>query len=92
MQSREKQPYTPLCAGATWLESSLAEKDLGILVDTRLNRNQQCVLAAKKANTGSVPSRLRKGDPSPLFSTGETTAGVLGFPVPDRHGHNGISQ
>lgn len=57
-----------------------------------MNRSQQCVLVAKKANTGSVPSRLRKGDPSPLFSTGEARAGVLGFPVPERHGHNGMSQ
>lgn len=75
----------------------MAEKDLGILVDTRLNRSQQCVLAAKKADSilgcvRSVPGRSRKGDHSPLFGAGEGTAGVLGFLVPERHGHNGISQ
>ncbi|KAK4823611.1 hypothetical protein QYF61_004214 [Mycteria americana] len=33
------------------LESSFAEKDLGILVDTRLNRSQKYALGAKKANS-----------------------------------------
>lgn len=36
--------------GGTQLEGRFAEKDLGILVDTNLNTNQQHTLALKAAN------------------------------------------
>ena len=44
--------------GATQLEISLAEKGLGILVDTKLNMSQQCALAAKVAS--GILSSIRK--------------------------------
>ncbi|KAJ7415597.1 hypothetical protein BTVI_37847 [Pitangus sulphuratus] len=86
--------------GATHLESSFAEKDLEIMVDTRLNMSEPCALVAKKLDgiLGCTRQSIasRSGEVMlPLVSTGEVAHGVpcpvLGSRVQERYGHTGES-
>ncbi|GAB0196064.1 hypothetical protein GRJ2_002071700 [Grus japonensis] len=70
--------------GKEWLESSPAERDLGVLVNSRASMSQQCALAAKRANHilgGIKHSRhhqpVKRGDYPAIFSIGVASPGVL---------------
>ncbi|GAB0178846.1 hypothetical protein GRJ2_000349900 [Grus japonensis] len=65
--------------GGEWIESSPEEKDLGLLVDKKLNMSQQCALAAQKdkLHQKQCDQPVEGGDSPPLLRSSETPPGVL---------------
>ncbi|GAB0176828.1 hypothetical protein GRJ2_000148000 [Grus japonensis] len=87
--------------GREWIESSPEEKDLGVLVDEKLNMTWQCALAAQRANRilGCIKTSMASSSREvilPLYSAllrhhMTVLHPALGPPVQERHGPVGAS-
>ncbi|RMC08883.1 hypothetical protein DUI87_13877 [Hirundo rustica rustica] len=59
--------------GTLWLDSAQEERDLGVLVSSRLNMSQQCALANGTWPGSGMVWPAGAGHTSPVLGTGEAT-------------------
>ncbi|KAK4825805.1 hypothetical protein QYF61_002410 [Mycteria americana] len=91
-------PHHQYRLGDEGIESSPEEKDLGVLVDEKLDMSQQCALAAQPypgLHQKKRGQQVEGGDSAPLLRSGETPPAVLRpaleSSAQERHGPVGVS-
>ena len=85
------QPPASVQAGDVGIASSPATKDLGVVVDEKLDMRHQCALTAQKAKH-ILGQQVDGGDSAPLLRSGETPPGVLrpALEPPAQEGHGAV--